>query len=266
MEFQPRFIDIHSHLNFPDYDVDREAVIARMKEEGIATITIGTSLETSQSAVELAEKHDNIFACIGVHPVDGTEAQFKEEEFNKLATSSKVVAVGECGLDYGRKGEIDDESKQKQVELFEKQIDFAVAHDLPLMIHGRNAHGDIIEIIRRKKEGYGNKLRGNAHFFTGTIAEANGYIELDFSISFTGVLTFTHDYDEVVRSVPLSSMMAETDAPYVAPVPFRGKRNEPMFVKEVVKSIASIKEEVEEDVQKAVVENAKRLFAKMKYL
>jgi len=251
-----RYVDIHSHLNFPDYDADREEVIARMKERGVATITVGTSLETSQSAVVLAEQHDNIFACIGIHPIDDEQAYFDEEAFEALVQHPKVVAVGECGLDYGREGAIDESARQQQIVLFEKQIDFAAKHDKPIMIHARNAHKDIIDILKSKKQEYGKSLRGNAHFFTGTIEEAREYHDLDFSTSFTGVVTFTRDYDEVVRSVPLEHMMSETDSPYVSPKPYRGKRNEPTYVVEVAKRIAEIKGVEEEIALKALVSNA----------
>ncbi len=254
------FIDIHSHLNFPEYDFDREEVIARMKENSIATITIGTSLETSRSAVALAEIHDNIFACVGVHPIDDDNASFDEKEFEELVSHPKVVAVGECGLDYGREGVISDEDKRKQTSLFEKQIDFAVKHDKPLMIHARSANSDIIAILQSKKKEYGAKLRGNAHFFTGNLEEAKGFLELDFTLSFTGVVTFARNYDETVRFAPLDKIMSETDSPYVSPIPYRGKRNEPSHVREIVAKISQIREEPYESIRIQLAKNAVALF------
>ncbi len=251
-----KYIDIHSHLNFPEYDADREEVIARMKEQGVATITVGTSLETSQSAAALAEQHENIFACIGIHPVDEENPYFDEEAFSKIVTHPRVVAIGECGLDYGREGTIEDDAKKKQMDLFQKQIDFAVKHDKPVMIHGRSANRDIIDVLKAKKQEYGDKLRGNCHFFSGSIEEAREYHALDFSTSFTGVVTFTHDYDEVVRSVPIEQLMSETDAPFVSPKPYRGKRNEPTYVIETAKKLAEINGLDEETALKALVSNA----------
>ncbi len=256
-----KYIDIHSHLNFPEYDADREEVIARMKEKGVATITIGTSLETSRSAVALAELHENVFACIGIHPtqideVTGMTAHFSRENFEELVKHPKVVALGECGLDYGREGNIDEKQKETQKILFRQHIDFAVRHNKPIMIHARNAAKDILEILTELKKEHGAKLRGNAHFFTGTKEEAKAYIDLDFSVSFTGVITFARDYDETIRFVPLDCIMSETDAPFVAPEPYRGKRNEPTYVIEVVKKIAEIKGVPEEEVSKEILKNA----------
>ena len=256
-----KYIDIHSHLNFPEYDADREEVIARMKEKGVATITIGTSLETSRSAVALAEQHDNVFACIGIHPtevdkVTGMTAHFSRQNFEELVKSPKVVAIGECGLDYGRDGALDDKSKETQKILFRQHIDFAVNHDKPIMIHARNATNDILDILSEKKSEYGEKLRGNAHFFTGTKEEAQAYFDLDFSVSFTGVVTFARDYDETIRFVPMDRLMSETDSPFVAPEPYRGKRNEPSYIIEVVKKLAEIKGMPEDEVCKEILKNA----------
>jgi TatD DNase family protein len=259
-----KYIDIHSHINFPEYDADREALITRMKEAGVATITVGTSLETSRSAVALADQYDNIFACVGIHPAESTmtdivnsnQHSFDQLAFEELIMHPKVVAVGECGLDYGRDGVVTEESKARQIALFEQQIEFAVKHDKPIMIHARSSNTDIIEILKNKKAIHGAQLRGNAHFFSGTKEQADAYGSLDFSVSFTGVLTFTHDYDEVVRHVPLENMMSETDSPFVSPVPYRGKRNEPTWVIEVAKKIAEIKGLDEQETYKVLLKNA----------
>lgn len=260
-----QYIDIHSHLNFKEYDGDREEVIQRMKEEGVATITIGTSLETSRSAVALSNQHENIFACVGIHPNDDEESMgtIDTKILEELIQDPKVVAVGECGMDFGRDGKMDgispedfDNKKEKQQKLFEEQIKLAVKYGKPLMIHARNSNAAIIKILKTYKEEAGEKLRGNAHFFTGTVEEAKQYFELGFSISFTGVITFTHDYDEVIKSTPLGSLHAETDSPFVSPVPFRGRRNDPVKVIEVVKTMAKIKEIPLEELKKALLSNA----------
>lgn len=256
------YIDIHSHLNFSDYEKDFNEVVQRLKDANTGTITVGTDLVSSQKAVELAQKYDNIYACIGLHPADDTGEIFNEEEFEKLATQKKVVAVGECGLDYGRdlKTEVGPPEKLRQKVDFEKQINFAVKFDLPLMLHVRNAHEDVLNILKAKKKEFGEKLRGNVHFFSGGKDVAKEYLDLGFSMSFTGVITFTKDYDEVIKFIPLDKIMSETDCPFVTPVPHRGKRNEPAFVQEVVKRIAEIKGEGFETVKKALSDNAVRYF------
>ncbi|MEI6480258.1 MAG: TatD family hydrolase [bacterium] len=254
------YIDIHSHLNFPDYEKDFEEVIQRLRDTKTATITVGTDLASSQKAVELAEKYEMIYACIGLHPADNTEEEFNEHEFEKLISHKKVVAIGECGLDYGREKDATEETKIRQRKDFEKQIDFAVKHDKPLMLHIRNAHEDVLEILTEKNKEYGKRLRGNAHFFSGDKQTAQRYLDLGFTVSFTGVITFARDYDEVVRYVPLNKIMSETDSPFVTPVPYRRTRNEPSYVSEVVKKIAEIRGEEIGAVRNYLMKNAIRYF------
>jgi len=265
------YFDIHSHLESSKFDKDREEVISRMKDEGIFTITVGTDLENSKKAVRLADKYENIFASIGLHPndtrptfekVDGGQApeDFNEEDYIELVKNQKVVAIGECGLEFFRLGEDAENEKLRQINIFQKQIDFAVKYNKPLMIHCRDAHIETIEILEKNKKQYGDKLRGNIHFFSGDVELAKRYIDLGFTISFTGVITFADQYDEVIREIPLEKIMSETDAPFVAPEPYRGKRCEPLYVKEVVKRIAEIKGLDEEIVEKAMVGNAFEFF------
>ncbi len=254
------YIDIHSHLNFPDYEKDFEEVIQRLRDTKTATITVGTDLVSSKKAVELSEKYEMIYACIGLHPADNLEEEFNEEEFEKLVSHKKVVAIGECGLDYGREKDATEETKIRQRKDFEKQIDFAVKHNKPLMLHIRNAHEDILEILLEKNKEYGEKLRGNAHFFSGNKETAQKYLDLGFTVSFTGVVTFARDYDEVVRSVPIEKIMSETDSPFVTPVPYRRTRNEPSYVSEVVKKIAEIRGEDFQKVKKILADNAAKYF------
>ena len=258
------YIDIHSHLNFPDYEKDFEEVVQRLRDTKTATITVGTDFASSKKAVELAEKYDMIYACIGLHPADNTTETFDEEKFTELVKHPKVVAIGECGLDYGRDKNLEDSPKEhekaRQKIDFEKQIDFAVKYDKPLMLHVRNAHEDTLAILVEKKKIHGEKLCGNSHFFSGDKNIAQQYLDLGFTVSFTGVLTFTHDYDEVVKYVPLDKMMSETDSPFVAPVPYRRMRNEPSYVSEVVKKIAEIRGEDFTAIQKALRDNAIRYF------
>jgi TatD DNase family protein len=252
----PKYFDIHSHLNFPNYRDDFEEVIKRLRETDTRTIVIGTDLATSKEAVELAEKYEGIYAAIGVHPVDKKFEKFNKEEFEKLVKSKKVVLIGECGLDFFHAEKENDYERQK--ELFLAQIDFALQHDKPIMIHSRNAYEKLLEILQPFKQAH-EKLRGNIHFFAGNLEQAEKFWNIGFSTSFTGVITFTRDYDEVIRNAPLERLMAETDAPFVAPVPYRGKRNEPSFVVEVVQKIAEIRGEDLETVRAGLVNNALRM-------
>lgn len=247
-----------------EYDSDREAVLARMKEIGMGTILVGVDYETSRQAVELAEKNENIYVCVGLHPKDNTTEVFDTEAYRKLVQNPKVVAIGECGLDFfrleGDPGKVE-EIKAQQKKLFIQQIELAIGENKPLMLHCRDAYREVLDILSPYKKQAGERLRGNVHFFAGDVATAREFIELDFTVSFTGVITFARNYDEVIRSLPLMSILSETDAPFVAPVPYRGKRNEPAYVVEVVKKLAEIRGEDPETVQTQLIENAKRVFA-----
>lgn len=276
-----KYIDIHCHLGSPEYDSDRPEVLARMQEQEAGAITIGTSLEESKKAVEIAEQNENIWACIGVHPQYATGNEGAEppslkireglgDELLNLAKHPKVVAIGECGLDYFRLESHSAKAAQdKQKSLFEQQIELALKYNKPLMLHIREAgtngssgraYEDALEILNSYKKVHGDKLRGNVHFFAGNVETARKFLDLDFTLSFTGVVTFTHDYDEAVRYVPQDAIMSETDAPWVAPVPHRGERNEPALVLEVVRRLAEIRGESLDDLSRAVLENARRLF------
>lgn len=254
----PKYFDIHSHLNFPDYGPELSEVINRLKETDTYTITVGTDFESSKKAVELAEEYENIYACIGIHPVDDSTQEWDEEKFESLISHPKVVAVGECGLDFFHADK--EKNFDRQKKLFLDHINFALKYDKPIMIHSRNAYPDLLEILEPLKKEHGDKLRGDVHFFAGSVSEAKRFIEIGFTLSFTGVITFTKDYDEVIKSAPLDMIMSETDAPFVAPVPYRGKRNEPSYVSEVVKRIALIRGEDFELVRESLVNNAKSVF------
>lgn len=256
----PKYFDIHSHLNLPEYDSDREETIERMIKSETKTIVVGTDLKSSITAVELAHKYPEIYACIGVHPVDEINSSFNREEFEKIIENSKVVAIGECGLDFFHADKNDLMEMKRQQELFRHQIEFAMDHNKPLMIHSRNAYVELLEILKHLKEEYGEKLRGNIHFFAGDLEIAKGFLNIGFTLSFTGVITFARNYDEVIKYVPLESIMSETDAPFVTPVPHRGKRNEPAYVSEIVKKIAEIRGEDLEIVSEVMVQNAQRMF------
>jgi TatD DNase family protein len=254
-----KYIDIHSHLGFGDYQNDLKDVIKRMEENGVATITVGTDFASSKEAVKIAEENKNIWACIGAHPADNKNFVFEEKDFVELVKNPKVVAIGECGLDYfTKKGQepISEDEKSRQQKEFIKQIEFAIRYSKPLMLHIRDAHDDAYEILNR----YKGKVRANLHFFTGSSVLAKKFIELGFTISFPGIITFAKETQEAVKNIPLEKIHAETDSPFAAPIPYRGKRNEPVYVIEVVKKIAEIRGEDFESVRKQLLKNSKDFF------
>jgi TatD DNase family protein len=368
MSKQIKYIDIHGHINFPEYDADREEVIKRAIEVGVGMIVIGIDIESSKRAIELAETHENMWATVGIHPTEIVEGKSKEqkakikdeekieiensnkgaedaelsggrghvraeqksseprayvrsdqpeasqarsywiaydfamrvsadlpkvfisgasetlgsrsldfEDLRRLALHPKVVAIGECGLDYFHCQPADIPA---QIEAFEKHIAIANEAGKPLMLHVRNgkkksdadadstsiktftliktghdAYGDALNILKKSA-----KVPFNFHFFAGSMEDIKNIIKVGGTVSFTGVLTFTHDYDELVKAALIEHIMSETDCPYVAPVPYRGKRNEPAYVIEVVKTIARIRGEDEEKVRAILLENARRFF------
>ncbi|MFA5932196.1 MAG: TatD family hydrolase [Candidatus Paceibacterota bacterium] len=276
----PKYIDIHSHVNFKAFAEDRDEVIKRALDSDTWVINIGTQIDTSKAAVELANKYkEGVYAVIGLHPIH-TGASFHDEKelgeggaeftsrgeifdsnsYRELFKSPKVVAIGECGLDYFRCTE---ESIEKQKAALVEQIKLANEFNKPLMLHirnngadkSRNAYTDTLFLLKEY-----SKVKGDVHFFAGTWEDAKAFLDFGFTLSFTGVVTFTHDYDEVIRNTPLDMIMSETDSPYVSPVPYRGKRNEPSYVREIVKKIAEIKNLPEAEVAEAIVINAKRVF------
>lgn len=254
------YIDIHCHLNFDAFDIDREEVISRAKGNKIGMIVVGTNIKNSRKAVEIAEKNENTWAIVGLHPIEIPCEIFNLEDYRKLAVHPKVVGIGECGFDYFRQGY---EMKDKQIEIFEAQIALANEVKKPLMLHlrngmntGENAYKDALDVLKRHA-----KVPGDAHFFAGRWEEAREFIDLGFRLSFTGVITFTRDYDEVIKNAPLNMIMSETDSPYVSPTPHRGERNEPSFVVEVAKTISAVKGKSAEIILPHLVDNARKLFS-----
>ncbi|MBA3733463.1 TatD family hydrolase [Patescibacteria group bacterium] len=256
------YIDIHSHLYFPDFDEDREEVIAQMKEEKIATISIGTDFVSSKKTIELANQHENLFACIGQHPSELTIDSVFDARYSELSENKNVVAIGECGLDYFRLAPMNSSLKGIQKTIFQYQIDMALFVDKPLMLHIRSAKGTLdayeeaLEILEHHSKISGDKLRGNAHFFAGDIEILKRFLAIGFTVSFPGAITFADSYDELIQYAPINMIMAETDSPFVAPAPHRGERNSPLFVPLVVERIAQVRGESLEEVKKALRDNA----------
>jgi TatD DNase family protein len=274
---KPEYFDIHAHVNFAAYNADQQEVLKRAQDAGVWIINIGAEEHTSDLALTLAKEYElGVYAAVGLHPTHTAPSfhdaqEFGEEQklssrgelfdgakYEKLATDPKVVAIGECGLDYYR---LDEHSVSLQKEAFEAQIDLANRVSKPLMLHirqgkeGPRAYKDALEILRSSA-----KVLGNAHFFAGSWEEAREFLSIGFTLSFNGVITFAREYDEVIKNSPLDMIMTETDCPYITPVPYRGKRNEPLYVREVVKKIAQIREEDFDKVKMAMVGNAFRSF------
>ncbi len=300
-----KYIDVHTHINLEAFDGDWKEVEMRTLAEGVAHINVGTSLETSTRAVELAnlrfkdrgrtprirgdeeEKSESyptygedfsdegnevdeallhgIFATVGLHPVragGGSAVEegevFTREAYRTLAQDEKVVAIGECGFDYYR---VEKDTKEAQEKAFIAQIELANELGKPLMLHVRDVQGsqeayeDALKVLKQYA-----KVLGNVHFFAGTYDIARQFWDIGYTTSFTGVITFANQYDDIIKSAPIEMLHAETDAPYVAPKPFRGQRNEPLHVREVYKRIAELRAEDTEKVRIALLENARRLF------
>ncbi len=278
-----KYIDTHAHLNLGVFADDYVAVAEKCAQEEVAVISIGTQLSTSKKAVDLADRFDNHYAIIGVHPIQtvpgahdedeigpgGTPFiskgnEFEVEAFSSLVENKKVVGVGECGFDYFH---TQPDSYEIQEKAFIAQIHFANMYQLPLMIHtrgpkpgeqsptGRSVYQDVYEVLKQYA-----KVPFNVHFYAGTIVEAEKFFELGGTISFTGVITFAKEYEAVIAHTPLERMHGETDCPFVAPKPYRGKRCEPWMVKEVYKKIAEIKKSDEEVVREQLLRNARTLY------
>lgn len=262
-----KFIDSHSHLNFPAYDEDRDGVIERMRGRGVGSIDVGTTLATSRAAAALAQKHDFIWAAVGIHPGHASAERFYDKNelkekpvgpekfdgaaFRELLEDPRVVAIGECGLDY----HYPNHDKEAQKALFVQHLVLSRETDKPLIIHCRDAYDDLHKILEEHKG-----LRGTIHFYTGPLETARKFIDLGFFISFSGVITFADEYEPLVRELPLDKILIETDCPYASPVPYRGKRNEPAYVVEVAKKIAELKNISLDEVAEQTTRNTRELF------
>lgn len=234
------FIDTHAHLDNDLFDVDRETMIQRAFDAGVEKIiTIGTDLDSCRRAIHLSEKYTQVYAVVGPHPTDSIKFQDSMvEEFRQMAAHEKVVAIGEIGLDYYWK----DSPPDIQHAVFRKMIHLACELDLPVVIHNREADADLIRILKEEKSSHTlDNLRGIMHCFSGNETMLKGSLELNFYISFAGNITYKKSHlPEIVSKVPQDRILVETDSPYLSPVPFRGKRNEPEYVKYTTQKIAEI--------------------------
>ncbi len=285
-----RYVDAHCHVNFNAYGDETEAVVARARAAGVAMVAVGSRFETSVSACGCADLHDNVWAVVGMHPThcfdsfedpaeegSGRHEKFDPARYLALArTHKKVIAIGECGIDYYHlpaKVELP-QVRERQMDVLRQHADIALESGRPLMIHtrdgkgGESAHTDVLAVLREYAAA-GKPLRGDIHCFSGRWAEAEQYLDFGFYLSFTGNLTYPprsaekkagETLADVVRRMPFDRIIAETDAPYLAPVPHRGERNEPAYVLEVVKKIAEIRGVSEAEAQSQILENTERMY------
>ncbi|MEO8065393.1 MAG: TatD family hydrolase [Candidatus Doudnabacteria bacterium] len=251
------FFDTHAHVNLEAFKDDRDDTVKRSLDAQTWMINVGTDSASSKIAVDMADKYpEGVFASVGLHP---TESEIFDDSGYETGLSEKVVAVGECGLDYFRLPEEGREAAiRKQKTEFVKQLDFAKKHGLPVIIHCRDAYPDLLEILKKEYSGF----QGVVHSFTDSWDTARQFLDLGFYIALNGILTFdkTGRLAEVVEKVPFEKLLTETDAPYLTPPPFRGKRNEPSYVQYVAAKIAEIKKMDVEVVGEQTFENARALF------
>ena len=252
-------IDTHAHLNFSDYDKDRDEVIKKCLENNIWMINVGTNYETSKKAIEISEKYpQGVFASVGMHPENIRKEVFDHEKYKSLTDSKKVVAIGEIGLDYWYRPKTKKkrtEFEEKQKELLLKQLNLAKELNLPVIFHCRTAHDDLLEILSAKEN---SNLRGVVHCLTGNWNQTEKYLNMGFYLGFTGII-FKLNLDEIIKKIPLDRILIETDCPFLSPLD-KVKRNEPLFVKYIVEKIAKLKNITFEEVAEKTSKNAKILF------
>jgi len=280
------FFDAHTHVQFSAYNDDRDDVMRRALASDVWMMNVGTQRDTSKAAVELAGQYEGAFAAVALHPVHTSRSFHDAQElgggesahpftsrgevfdvayYRDLAKHPKVLAIGECGLDYFHFNDDEPESAQieRQKSAFLAHIELAKEIKKPLMIHCRNAFNDVLEMVAPHVS---DLKPGIIHFFTGTPEDARRFLDFGFSFTFGGVVTFPPrkgraegDYDETIRQIPIDRILSETDAPYVAPALYRGKRNEPMYVIETVKRLAALKNVSLEEMKEQIWKNAKRI-------
>ncbi len=243
-------IDTHAHLNFNDFRNDFDKVIKASLAEDIWMINVGSNYETSKRAVEIAEKYNEVFAAIGLHPIHAGDENFDKEKYKELSRSDKVVAIGEIGLDsfkdYGL-------FKEKQKQVFLQQLNLAKELDLPVIIHCRMAHDDMLETLKDYQ------IPGVIHCFTGNWEQAKQYLDMGFYLGINGII-YKRDLKEVIKKTPLEKILIETDSPYLTPPQAGVERNEPIFVKYIAQDIAKIKNIDFQKVAETTSQNARKLF------
>lgn len=256
-------IDTHAHIDFPDFDEMRDAVLERFwKAGGEAIIDVGCDMKSSERAVEMARKNKRIFASVGIHPHDADSLTDENlARIEELLDSPGTVAMGEIGLDFFREPFCDPET---QKDAFRRQLAAAEAHGKPIIIHCREAYEEVLEILRESKP---SGWKGVLHCFTASPDTAKKFLDMGFHIGFTGVATYYKSgskdesfFLETVRAMPLDRILVETDAPYLSPAPHRGEINEPLFVRYVIDKIAEIRGMDAEELERATSDNAKKLF------
>jgi TatD DNase family protein len=255
-------IDSHAHIDLPEFNKDRDQVLERARRRGVrVVINVGLDAESSRQSLAMAKKYDDIFVAVGFHPHEA--AKMKEgdlESLGELTEDSRVVAIGEIGLDFYRNLS----PREAQLEVFKKQLDLAVELKLPVVVHCRQAHEEVYDILSAWVEANpaDNDRRGVIHCFSGDIGMARRYIELGFYISLAGSVTYPSagELVEVAREVPLDRLLLETDAPFLAPQAHRGKRNEPAYMVHTAEKVAEIRQAPVEAVAEAAARNTIGLF------
>ncbi len=250
------FIDTHAHIDDEQFEGERQAVIRRAEDAGVKKIiNMSVSLANAQRVLQIASAEEIVFAGVGVHPeeIDGFDFHHIDE-LAHLTENEKVVAIGEIGLDYHFR----DDNKEEQRKIFIAQLDLARQLHLPVSIHARDAHGDLMAILRREGKG----VQGSIHCYSGSVEMAKELLHMGWFIGIDGPLTFKNaaKLPDVVKMLPLERLLLETDCPYLAPVPMRGKKNEPAFLPYIAAKIAEIKEIAPEEVALKTTENAEHLF------
>jgi len=264
-----KIIDSHCHPQLKQFDLDRDEVITRALEHGVGMVCVGTNLDTSRQGNLLSERYEGLYTSVGSHPIDEKSSNFDIQEYERLAQHPKVVAIGEIGLDYFHAKDSDEHAEQKI--RFLAQVELAKKLQKPIIIHCRDplrpsvneacppsigvasAHADMLQILPN--------ISGVIHSFNGSTERAHRYIQKGFFIGLNAIVTYAKSYEEMVCSLPLDRILLETDAPYLAPVPYRGKRNEPAYVIHVAEALALVRGETLAVVMAQTVENTRRLFS-----
>ncbi|HRH23079.1 MAG TPA: TatD family hydrolase [Candidatus Magasanikbacteria bacterium] len=282
-------IDTHCHIHFKAFENNRDEVIARAKEKNMILNLVGTQESTSKKGVDMAEKYDWMYATIGLHPIHIHEVDVYEEttnftsrgeDFNpefyrELAKNPRVIAVGETGLDrfHIPKDQSEKDILAAQSDVFRKHYDVAEESGLPLVMHVRDAHDEMIDLLQQIKKEKGSLIRGVVHCYTGNWAQAEKYLELGFNLGFTGVVTFPAkktnpepqlELEKVVANIPLDRILVETDAPFLAPQAYRGEQCEPWMVEEVIKKFAAVRGKTIDEMTSQINQNTLHLFTRIK--